>query len=124
MTKAAPTKTAPVKKSAPKKTATAKAAAPAKAEKYTLKQLGEDLSHKLPLVSRGTIDKVVEATFSQMTSAFLDGKAVIIKDFGKLEVKHRPERQGRNPATGESITIPPKTVPKFTFAKSLKQAAL
>jgi DNA-binding protein HU-beta len=120
MKKQAPTKQAPVKKSAPKKAA----AAPAKAEKYTIKHLGEDIAHKLPLVSRGTVDRVLETAFSSMTGAFLGGKAVVIKDFGKMEVKHRAERQGRNPATGESITIPAKVVPKFTFAKALKEAAV
>lgn len=119
MKKQAPTKKAPVKKSAPKK-----AEAPAKAEKYTMKHLGEEVAHKLPLVSRGTVDRVLETAFTSMTGAFLGGKEVVIKDFGKMGIKHRAERQGRNPATGESITIPAKVVPKFTFAKALKEAAV
>lgn len=118
-TKAAPAKGAPVKK-APK--AAAKVAV--KAEKYSVKDLNADVAARLSLVSRGTVEKVVEAAFVAVGEAFVSGKAVHIKDFGKFEVKHRPERQGRNPATGDSITIPAKTVPKFTFAKALKEAAL
>ncbi|HAG27371.1 TPA: DNA-binding protein, partial [Patescibacteria group bacterium] len=43
---------------------------------------------------------------------------------GKLKKKHRDARMGRNPATGESISIPAKTVVKFTVAKAAKDAIL
>lgn len=130
MARTAPVKKAPAKTKTPvRKTQTApknavpKNAAP-KPERYGIKDLQADIAGKLPLVSRGAVDRVVEEVFSTLGDAFVDGKCVNIKDFGKFEVKHRQERQGRNPATGESIVIPAKTVPKFTFSKSLKEAAL
>ena len=43
---------------------------------------------------------------------------------GKLKLKNRAARQGRNPATGETIQIPAKRVVKFRLAKSLKDAVL
>lgn len=43
---------------------------------------------------------------------------------GKLVKKHRAARQGRNPATGETIQIPAKTVCKFRVAKAAKDAVL
>ncbi|MBI3231717.1 MAG: HU family DNA-binding protein [Candidatus Doudnabacteria bacterium] len=43
---------------------------------------------------------------------------------GKLVKKNRPARMGRNPATGESIQIPAKTVIKFRVAKQAKEAIL
>jgi DNA-binding protein HU-beta len=43
---------------------------------------------------------------------------------GKLVKKHRAERMGRNPATGESIKIPAKVVVKFRVAKAAKEAIL
>lgn len=43
---------------------------------------------------------------------------------GKLKKKHRDARMGRNPATGESIQIPAKTVVKFTVAKAAKDSIL
>lgn len=43
---------------------------------------------------------------------------------GKLVLVDRKERQGRNPATGETITIPAKTVVKFRVAKACKDALL
>ncbi len=47
-----------------------------------------------------------------------------IPGLGKLLKKHRDARMGRNPATGESIKIPAKTVCKFRVAKAAKDAIL
>lgn len=43
---------------------------------------------------------------------------------GKLVLVNRKERLGRNPKTGETITIPAKTVVKFRVAKACKEAVL
>ncbi len=43
---------------------------------------------------------------------------------GKLVKSHRAARQGRNPMTGESISIPAKTVVKFRVAKQVKDSVL
>lgn len=45
-------------------------------------------------------------------------------DIGKLVKKRREARQGRNPATGETIQIPAKTVIKFRVAKAAKDSIL
>ena len=47
-----------------------------------------------------------------------------IPGIGKLVVVKRKARKGRNPATGEAIRIPAKTVLKFRIAKACKDAAL
>jgi DNA-binding protein HU-beta len=47
-----------------------------------------------------------------------------IPGLGKLQKKHRAAREGRNPATGESIHIPAKTVVKFRVAKAAKDTIL
>ncbi|PIR06928.1 MAG: DNA-binding protein [Candidatus Komeilibacteria bacterium CG11_big_fil_rev_8_21_14_0_20_36_20] len=47
-----------------------------------------------------------------------------IPGVGKLVKKNRAARMGRNPATGESIKIPAKTVVKFRVAKAAKDAVL
>ena len=67
-------------------------------------------------------------------SAFLDSlaqlayreakKGFTIPGLGKLVVVKRKARMGRNPATGETISIPAKTVLKFRIAKAAKDAAL
>ena len=49
---------------------------------------------------------------------------VPLKGLGKFKVQKRKARIGRNPATGEPIDIPAKTVVKFTVAKALKDLVL
>lgn len=48
----------------------------------------------------------------------------VIPGIGKLVKVHRKAREGRNPATGETIQIPAKTVVKFRVAKAAKDAVL
>lgn len=48
----------------------------------------------------------------------------VLPGFGKLVKAERTAREGRNPATGETIRIPAKTALKFRIAKSLKEAVL
>ncbi|PLX26560.1 DNA-binding protein [Candidatus Parcubacteria bacterium] len=48
----------------------------------------------------------------------------LVPGFGKLVKAHRKARMGRNPATGEEIKIPAKTVVKFRLAKAAKDAVL
>lgn len=125
--KAAPAKAAPVKKPAPTKAAAAPVEA-AKPEKIKLKELAVLVHDKLPAVSGAVVGRVVEETFNTMREAYASGKVVDIKDFGRLFIKTkpaRPERQGRNPATGEAITIeakPETQVPAFVFSKVMKEA--
>lgn len=47
-----------------------------------------------------------------------------VPGIGKLVLVHRQARMGRNPATGETIHIPPKTVVKFRIAKVCKESVL
>ena len=62
----------------------------------------------------------ITAVFDQIASAAAKGEEVSIPGFGKFAVKDRPERQGRNPATGEVMTITASKKVSFTAAKGLK----
>ena len=53
-----------------------------------------------------------------------DPKGIMLPGLGKLIKVKRPARKGRNPATGEAIKIPAKTVAKFRLAKAAKDAVL
>jgi DNA-binding protein HU-beta len=64
--------------------------------------------------------KVIAAVFDQIADAAAKGDEVTIPGFGKFAVKDRPERQGRNPATGEAMTIAASKKVSFTAAKGLK----
>ena len=53
-----------------------------------------------------------------------DAKGFVVPGLGKLVVKKRPARTGRNPATGETIKIKAKKVAKFALVKAVKDAVL
>lgn len=55
-------------------------------------------------------------------SSLKKGKRVTFSGFGSFEVKSRKARKGRNPRTGETISIPTKKTVKFTPSKSLREA--
>ena len=57
-----------------------------------------------------------------ITEALKAGEKVAIPSMGTFEVKDRAARQGRNPATGETMTFAAKKVPAFKAAKALKDA--
>ncbi len=66
------------------------------------------------------MDKLAELAYSEVKS---NGEFVL-PGFGKLVKVNRKAREGRNPATGETIQIPAKTVVKFRLAKAAKDAVL
>jgi len=71
-------------------------------------------------MSEADAKKTVTAVFDQIADAASKGEEVSIPGFGKFAVKDRAERQGRNPATGEAITIAASKAMSFTAAKGLK----
>ena len=66
------------------------------------------------------LDKITELAYKQVKSA----GEFVVPGIGKLVKVNRKARMGRNPATGESIQIPAKTVVKFRVAKAAKEAVL
>jgi len=66
--------------------------------------------------------RAVEAVFDSITSELKNGQAVTITGFGTFSITNRAERIGRNPRTGESITIAASRTPKFKAGKGLKDA--
>jgi DNA-binding protein HU-beta len=63
----------------------------------------------------------VEATIAEITAQLAADNEVKFTGFGKLSAVARPAREGRNPQTGESMTIAAKTAPKFSPGAELKE---
>ena len=84
-------------------------------------QLIEVVARESGLKKKET-EACVNAVLSAIENALADGEKVQIAGFGTFDVKVREERAGRNPATGESITIPASKHPAFTAGKALKEA--
>jgi DNA-binding protein HU-beta len=70
--------------------------------------------------SEADAKKAITAVFDQIAGAAAKGEEVSIAGFGKFSVKDRPEREGRNPATGVAMTIAASKKVSFTAAKGLK----
>ncbi|WP_017184244.1 HU family DNA-binding protein [Sphingobium xenophagum] len=70
--------------------------------------------------SEASAKAAIAAVFDQIGDAAAKGEEVAIPGFGKFSVKDRPERQGRNPATGEAMTIAASKKVAFSAAKGLK----
>jgi DNA-binding protein HU-beta len=70
--------------------------------------------------------KVAAEIFEELAKlAYTEAKnSFTLPGIGKLVLVNRAARMGRNPATGESISIPAKTVVKFRVAKAAKEAVL
>lgn len=66
------------------------------------------------------LDEIVSMAYSEVKKS----GEFALAGLGKLVKVHRKAREGRNPATGQSITIPAKTVVKFRVAKAAKEAVL
>lgn len=67
-------------------------------------------------------EAALSALLSGISESLSNGESVSLVGFGTFSVKKRPERAGRNPATGESMTIAASSVPGFKAGKSLKDA--
>jgi len=120
---------APAKGAAPttKKAAAKAAPAPAKAAKppapltVTVKHLAAGLAEKHDMTKKQT-DTVVADLFEMVVTHLKGGDRVRIAGIGLLEVKDRPARMGRNPATGAAIEIKASKKIAFRAAKELKDS--
>jgi integration host factor subunit beta len=65
--------------------------------------------------------EVVDTIFESMTEALLTGERIEIRGFGSFVVRDYGSYTGRNPKTGESISVAPKKLPFFKVGKELKK---
>ena len=73
-------------------------------------------------VTKADASRVLESFMETVTETLKQGDQVVLPGFGSFATAHRSEREGRNPTTGQKITIAAKTVAKFKAGKKLKEA--
>ena len=71
-------------------------------------------------VAKTDARKLVDAVFETIGNAAARGEEISLNGFGKFRIKDMPEREGRNPATGEAMTIKASKKLSFTPAKAVK----
>lgn len=69
-----------------------------------------------------TASSALDAIATVVTREVASGGAVTLPGIGKVQCRARPERQVRNPATGEAMTKPADKVVKVAIAKALKES--
>lgn len=73
-------------------------------------------------LTKADTKKAVDALFEELTNALKKGDSVQVIGFGTFKVSDRKAREGRNPATGETIKIKACKVPGFSAGQALKDA--
>lgn len=73
-------------------------------------------------LSKSDAGKAVDGVFAAITDALKSGSEVRLVGFGTFAVAERAASEGRNPRTGEKITIAASKQPKFKAGKGLKDA--
>ena len=86
----------------------------------TKNELAEQVARRNGL-SANQARQVLESTIEVVSDELAAGGEVALAGFGKFSVSNRAARQGRNPATGETINIAASKAAKFSAASALKK---
>ena len=73
-------------------------------------------------IEKKCAEKAVNAVFATIADELAKGEKIQLVGFGTFEIRERAEKQGRNPRTGETMTVPASKVPAFKAGKALKDA--
>ena len=73
-----------------------------------------------PHLYQSDAEKIVSTDFNEISSALSKGQRVELRGFGVFSVRTRKARAGRNPRTGEKVSVEAKNVPFFKAGKKLK----
>ncbi|MBW1896366.1 MAG: integration host factor subunit alpha [Deltaproteobacteria bacterium] len=65
--------------------------------------------------------RIVDKALEIMKTTLIEGESVMISRFGNFSVREKRARKGRNPKTGETITIPARKVVTFKVSRALKE---
>tara|TARA_B100001250_G_C19711088_1_gene749215 strand:- start:793 stop:1092 length:300 start_codon:yes stop_codon:yes gene_type:complete len=87
----------------------------------TKSELIEALSRKQQQLAYKDIELAVKTILEYMSSSLSNGERIEIRGFGSFSLHYRPARSGRNPKSGEPVSLPAKHVPHFKPGKELRE---
>ena len=79
------------------------------------------LAERFPQLVAKDADFAVKMILDAMSDALVRGDRIEIRGFGSFALNYRPPRVGRNPKSGEKVSVPAKWVPHFKAGKELRE---
>ncbi|MGA9395103.1 MAG: integration host factor subunit beta [Azonexus sp.] len=87
----------------------------------TKSELIARLAERFPQLVATDADFAVKMILDAMSDALVRGPRIEIRGFGSFALNYRPPRTGRNPKSGEKVSVPSKWVPHFKAGKELRE---
>ena len=87
----------------------------------TKSELIERIAEKQSQLAYKDVELAVKGILEHMAQMLASGERIEIRGFGSFSLHHRPARVGRNPKTGEPVSLPGKYVPHFKPGKELRE---
>lgn len=87
----------------------------------TKSELIQHIADMNPHLYHQDVERIVATIFDEIADALAEGKRVELRGFGAFSVKDREPRTGRNPRTGDPVTVEAKRVPFFKTGKQLHE---
>ena len=84
-------------------------------------ELIERIARKQSHLAYKDVELAVKSLLEQMSNSLSNGDRIEIRGFGSFSLHYRPPRSGRNPKTGDSVSLPGKYVPHFKPGKELRE---
>ena len=91
-----------------------------KNKNVTRKELALSVNEKLGISQRNAAE-MVDTVFETMKNTLIGGESLKLVQFGTLSVRNKSPRRGRNPRTGESMTITKRKMVSFRPSKRLRE---
>ena len=89
----------------------------------TKSEIIDILTRKQSHLSSKDVELSVKMLLESMSETLSGGGRIEIRGFGSFSLHHRTARKGRNPKTGDQVSLPPKFVPHFKPGKELRERA-
>lgn len=87
----------------------------------TKSELIESLARQQTQLAFKDVELAVKTVLEHMAHALSTGERIEIRGFGSFSLHYRPPRVGRNPKSGEPVSLPAKFVPHFKPGKQLRE---
>jgi integration host factor subunit beta len=87
----------------------------------TKSELIAQLAERFPQLVAKDADFAVKMILDALSEALVKGDRIEIRGFGSFALNYRPPRVGRNPKSGDKVSVPEKWVPHFKAGKELRE---